>query len=52
MNKSYYEMINILKSFKEQKDLFDLTNDNNDEEIHNANRLIKNEVIDMAELVD
>jgi len=52
MNKSYYEMINILKVFKDQKDLYDLTNDKNDEEMHNANRLIKNEVIDMAEMVD
>lgn len=52
MNKSYYEMINILKVFKDQKDLYDMTNDNNDEEMHNTNRLIKNEVIDMAEMVD
>jgi hypothetical protein len=45
-------MINILKVFKDQKDLYDMTNDNNDEEMHNTNRLIKNEVIDMAEMVD
>ena len=52
MNETYYEMLNKLTVFSKNKAIFKETCDGHDDNMLNVNRLIKNEVMDMAEMVD
>ena len=52
LNSSWYQMINKLEDFKSEQILLSQSNDTQEDQIQNMNRLIKNEVIDMADLVE
>jgi hypothetical protein len=45
-------MLQCLEEFKYDKNYFDELNDAKSEEILMSNRLIKNEVVDMADIVE
>ena len=45
-------MLEMIDNFKAQKALLDLCNDQQEEKMQFENKLIKNEVIDMADMVE
>ena len=52
MNKLFAQMLQCLEEFKYDKNHFDELTDFKSEEILMSNRLIKNEVVDMADIVE